>query len=141
MSADPANDQIVEGDETLWRRVPVREDQQDWYKEINGELRPTSIAFLDNRSFNHSLSAYIASETDLTQLLGDYPRDNVAGFAARVPLSFSHTIRRVPDAGYDSHVEITPPREEWGMEQSKRKLRKVAAREMARSSHWVSFRG
>ena len=146
MSAGPVNDQIVDGNELLWRRIPLREDQRDWYKEINGEMRPTSIAFLDNRSFDdrpldHALSAYIASETNLDRLLEDYPRHNVVGFAASVPLSFNHTILRVPDAGYDSHVEITPPREHWGVEQNKRKLRKAAAREMARSSHWVSLRG
>jgi len=101
MSADPPSGQIVDGDETLWRRIPLREDQPDWYKETSGELRPTSIAFLDNRSWDnrpidHALSAYIAAETDLNQLQVDYPRHNIAGFAARVPLSFNHTIRRVP---------------------------------------------
>ena len=143
--ADAARDQIVDGDETLWRRIQLREDMVDWYKEINGELRPTSFAFLDNRSsddrpLDHALSAYLASETDLNRLLADYPRCNVVGFAARIPLSFNHTIRRAPEAGYDSHVEITPPREQWGMEQEKRKRRKEAARAMARASHWVNLR-
>lgn len=143
---DPAEDQIVDGNETLWRRLPLRADMRNWYKEVDGEVIPTSIAFLDNRSsddrpLDHALSAYIASETELDQLLADYPRYNVVGFAARVPLSFRHTILRVPEAGYESHVEITPPREQWGMEQSRRKLRKTAAREMARTSYWVSLRG
>jgi hypothetical protein len=146
MSADPAPDQIVDGDETLWRRLPLREDMGTWYTDSNGVPRPTSVAFLDNRSsaerpLDHALSAYLASETDLDRLLREYPRCNVVSFAARIPLSFNHTILRVPEGGYDSHVEITPPRDQWGPEQSKRKQRKTAAREMAKASEWVLMRG
>ncbi len=141
MSRVPPDDPTIRDEETLWRRILYREDQPDWYEQRDGEWRPTSVAFLDNRSPSHSLSAYISSETELNLLLTDYPRNNIAGFLARTPREFDQTIQRVPDAGYDSHVEITPPPDQWGKEQRKRNLRKTAAREMAHSSHWVYIKG
>ena len=136
------DDETISGDEILWRRLPPREGPtKDWYKKNeSGEWCPTSIAFLENRSETHSLSAYIASETDIDHLRTDYSYDNIAAFLAAVPRAFKHTIQRVPDAGYDSHVEITPPPDMWGMEQRFRKRRKEAARAMAKASYWVHFR-
>lgn len=141
MSRGLPDDPMIRNEETLWRRILSREDQPDWYEQRVGEWRPASVAFLDNRSPTHSLSAYISSETELEDLLTDYPRSNIAGFLAGTPREFLQTIQRVPDAGYDSHVEITPPPDQWGMEKRKRNLRKTAAREMAHSSHWVHFKG
>ncbi len=142
MSSNLADDESIDNNEILWRRFPLRQGYfKDWYKQDeNGNWHPTSIAFLDNRSRTHSLSAYIASETDLNRLRTDYPNDNIASFPASVPLKFNHTIKRVPDKGYDSHVEITPPSDTWGHEQRFRNKRKPAAREMAKAAQWVYFR-
>lgn len=139
MSADPPDDPSVNDEEALWRRLPSRQNIPNWYERIADQWRPTSVAFLDNRNPTHSLSAYVSSETDLQRLLGDYPTSNVAEFLVRVPRQFDHTIQREPDAGYDSHVVITPPSAQWGREKSKRNQRKTAANAMAKSSEWVHF--
>jgi hypothetical protein len=141
MSNNPTDDLTVGDEEILWRRILPRDGPQaDWYKRENGEWRPTSVAFLDNRSSTHSLSAYVASETDLNQLCRDYPHDNIAGFPSSIPRQYHHTIQRVPDGGYDSHVEITPPPETWGMEKRQRNRRKSAAKAMALAAQWVHYR-
>jgi|SRR5215831_10691823 len=136
-----ADDTTIKDDEILWRRILPRQGATiDWYKYENGEWRPSSLAFLDTRSPTHSLSAYISSETELGRLRTDYQEDNIAGFAARVPRAFAYTIQRVPEAGYESHVEITPPADIWGHGNQKRKRRKEAARAMAKAAHWVYCR-
>ena len=139
MSADLPDDPTVSDDETLWRRLPSRHNLRDWYEEIDGQWRPTSVAFLDNRNATHSLSAYVSSETDLDRLKLDFPGWNIAGFLAEVPRAYNHSIQREPDQGYDSHVVITPPSEQWGKENRKKTLRKTAARAMAKSSQWVHY--
>jgi hypothetical protein len=138
MASDLSDDPTIDGE--LWRRILPRAGKtQDWYKQDDGEWRPTSVAFLDNRGSTHSLSAYIASETHLDRLRQDYPNDNIAGFPAGIPREHGHTIQRVPDRGYNSHVEITPPIEMWGMESRKIKRRKEAARAMAKAAQWVYY--
>jgi hypothetical protein len=140
MSNNPPDDATIGDEEILWRRILPRVGlHADWYKNEDGEWRPTSVAFLDNRSPTHSLSAYLASETDLGGLRNDYPDDNIAGFLAGTPRQFDHTIQRVPDEGYDSHLEITPPRDSWGMEKRQRNKRKSAARAMAQAAVWVYY--
>ncbi|HEU4388735.1 MAG TPA: hypothetical protein VFV34_13115 [Blastocatellia bacterium] len=134
MSNEVAGDPAITGETLLWRRVPFPKDRPDWYKPPDsGEWRPSSAAFKDHRSDTHELSAYVAAETSLERLRNDYPYDNVAEFPASIPLQHDHTIRRVPDEGYDSHVEITPP------PGSSKKTRLAAAREMAEKSKWVHF--
>src|SRR5260370_28693328 len=137
MASNPIDDTTISSDEELWRRILPRVGySRDWYKKVDSEWRPSSYAFLDNRSPTHSLSAYIASETGLDRLRRDYRYDNIASFPAGVPRAFNHAIQRVPDEGYESHVEITPPREMWGREKQKRNRRKEAAWAMAKAAQW-----
>jgi hypothetical protein len=119
------DDLSIPDDEPLWRRI-----LPDWLCPIeDGGFRPSSAAFLDNRS--GEVSVHVASLTTAELVLRDRPGEGIAEILAHVPRSLGHAIVRDPTEQDRSHALICPPVGRG------RGRRKQDARLMAGQARWV----
>ncbi|MGL4550677.1 MAG: hypothetical protein ACRC33_05780, partial [Gemmataceae bacterium] len=69
----------------LWRRIPL--GLVGWLQGVGGELRPTSMAFLDNTGDRHELSGHRQELTTVATIRGRHATVGLASVQACVPRS------------------------------------------------------
>lgn len=118
MSLD-LDDTSIPETEILWRRI-----LRVWLMSEEGQIRPQSVAFVDGLS--GKLSVYLASETDLDELVNRYAGQAVAAIpAAFVRALGGLVIQRDPSPEEPSHALVIPT------------PRRSAARRIAKNATWI----
>lgn len=114
------DDPSIGDDEVLWRRIIP-----EWVQhEPDGQVRPSSIAFIDRRS--GEVSVHLASILiDPARALAGRPADSLAAVQVRHPRTLGYAIVRDPQPDDPSHALICPC------------PTKSHARQLARQSTWV----
>jgi hypothetical protein len=125
------DDPSIGDDEVLWRRI-----NPDWIQvEVDGTVRPKSMAFVDRRS--QELSVHIASiMADPNLALHDRPDDSLAAIRAGHPRSLGYAIVRDPKPDDPSHalICVSTAQGETG------KITQGDARKIAKQAVWVVLR-
>lgn len=95
------NDPNIADDTVLWRAV----HKLQVYREDEGLERAQKWAF---ESDDNEVSAWIATETDLSQLRAKFPQSRIAEFTAGQARECLNIIARDPVGDDFSHVVICP---------------------------------
>lgn len=129
LASEPTSiDPTVDDTEALWRRL-----FPDWLvKEINGNVRVSSVAFIDRRSGEVSVHRARYSTTD--RALQNHPTHSLAEILADVPRKLGHDVVADPTEDDPSHTLITPPAG------SSSGRRKKDAKRMAQASRLIVSR-
>lgn len=131
MDGNPASrvdDETLPDYEILWRRI---NSNPEWtHKETDGSIRPSSVAFLDNRT--KEVSVNVASMTTKEEVLGPYPDQGLVSITAGMPREHGFIVAQTPEVADPSHrVICAPPEFE--------KKRKKVARQLAKAATWLVF--
>jgi hypothetical protein len=109
MSIERGKEATVPNETFLWRRVPK---WPDWtvFDENLGRLRPSSMAFDDNRD-GSAMSAFLEGHgNSLEDVLRDHEEFYVAAVTAGLVRANGLKIIHDPLDGLPSHVEVTGPK-------------------------------
>lgn len=121
------SDESIADDELLWRRIC---DVPQWIKELeDGEIKPSSAAFLDN--YTNEVSVNVASLTTQEDVMREHSDMGLVSIKAGLPRSLQHIVAATPEIEDISHRVICPPPEVKGNK------RKSLARKMAEESKWI----
>ncbi|MGI8640405.1 MAG: hypothetical protein ACR2MG_10740 [Pyrinomonadaceae bacterium] len=124
-----SDDKSIADEELLWRRIC---DVPQWIKKLeDGEIKPSSAAFLDN--FTNEVSVNVASLTTQEKVMEKYPDMGLVSIKAGMPRSIGHIIAATPEIEDTSHRVICPPPDIKGSK------RKSLARRMAEESKWILY--
>lgn len=94
----------IADDAVLWRRVSLTNPDVTTYDENQGRMRPSSAAFSDPPD-GSSMSAFVAGEASVEQVLQGHDGYGLATFPIQVVRDLGLTVVRVP-AGGPGHVEV-----------------------------------
>lgn len=121
------DDDSIADEELLLRRIC---DIPQWIKPAeDGEIKPSSAAFLDNHT--NEVSVNVASLTTQEEVMKNYPNMGLVSIEAGVPRSIEHIVAPTPEVDDPSHRVICPPPE------TSKSRRKTLAKIMAENSKWI----
>ena len=114
--------------ELLLRRIC---DIPQWINSKDGQIKPSSAAFLDN--YTNEVSVSVSSLTTQEKTLEGYPNFGLVSIEAGMPRSHNHIVAKTPEVSDTSHRVICPPSDlgKGG--------RKSVARLMANASKWILY--
>lgn len=131
------DDENLSDDEILWRRILAKPEWVENNRDGSGSIRPSSIAFLDNRT--KEVSVNVASLTTKEEVLAPYPNQGLVSIPAGLPRSHGLIIALTPEVPEPSHRVICPrPVTQDGPVISGNK-RKTVARKLAESAKWLVY--
>lgn len=100
-------DDITIADEAvLWRRVAPNWLHHESLSSGEINTRPGKVAFIDRLTYR--LSAYVAEESNINQVLNERPGDSLAEVRAGWFRQYGYAIVRKPTTAQPSHVVICP---------------------------------
>lgn len=117
------DDDSLGGDTILWRRIIP-----SWITFKEGRYRPGSFAFVDRHTYE--VSVFVASLTDLDDLLGPYPDDSMVAIPASLPRSFRGIVAATPENPHPGHRVLVYP---------DTRTMKKAAEHLAKMASWVKL--
>jgi len=126
--AQRIDDINVKDSDELLRRIWNQEQWINLKKLKEGDLRPSSVAFLDDLN---EVSVNVAAETTPEKVLELYPDFGLVSLKAGVPRSQELIVSLTPEDPEPSHRVICLPPEFSGSK------RKGLARIMAEASIWI----
>jgi len=118
-----ADDQTIQGNVSLWRRVPKTPSHCVYDENLN-RMRATSAAFKDHPN-GSPMSVTIDVGQDPTTAIKNYPNNGLAAVTTELVRSLGQTVRRSPVHDDPNHAEVVGP-----------KPKRVSS-EMAKASVWI----
>ncbi len=123
------DDPDLKDEDLLWRRIPDNQQSISRKGLADGEVRPSSAAFIDN--YTGEPSVFVVSLKTQESVLEGYPDMGLVTIEAKVPRNLQYIIGLTPEVEDPAHRVIVPGPTHPG------NSRKSDARLMAKAAKWI----